>query len=135
VSASNVDLIRDSWARWNSGDRESLLDQIDPDVEIRVSSSQVSGGEAYRGHDGYREWIATMDEAFDVWEIFPETFRERGETVLVLGHMHLRGRGSGVEFDQETGWIVEARDGIMLRMQSFLSHADAVAAFSEDRVE
>ena len=47
-----------------------------------------------------------MDEAFDVWEIHPEVFREQGDAVLVLGHMHLRGRGSGVEFDQETGWVV-----------------------------
>ena len=36
-----------------------------------------------------------MDEAFDVWEIHPEVFSEHGDAVLVLGHMHLRGREAG----------------------------------------
>jgi ketosteroid isomerase-like protein len=135
VTESNADLVRDAFARWNTGDRESLLEQIDPDVEIQVVSSQVSGRAPFRGHDGYREWLVTMEEAFDIWEIHPAVFREEGDAVLILGHMHLRGRGSGVEFDQETGWIVNARDGIMWRLQTFLSHAEAVAAFSEDPVE
>jgi ketosteroid isomerase-like protein len=135
VSESNADLIRDGWARWNTGDRESLLELIAPDVEIRVASSQVSGGEPYHGHDGYRQWVATLEEAFEVWEIHPETFREHGDAVLVLGYMHLRGRGSGLELDQETGWIVDVRDGLMCRLQAFLSHAEALAAFSEDPVE
>jgi ketosteroid isomerase-like protein len=135
VTASNAELVRESFELWNTGDREALLEQIDPDVEIRVVSSQVSGRAPYRGHDGYREWLATMEEAFDVWEIHPEVFREQGDAVLVLGHMHLRGRGSGVEFDQETGWIVDARDGIMWRLQTFLSHAEALAAFSQDALD
>ncbi len=135
MTGSNSELVRESFERWNTGDRESLLERIDADVEIRVVSSQVSGRAPYRGHDGYREWLATMDEAFDVWEIHPEVFREQGGAVLVLGHMHLRGRGSGVEFDQETGWVVDARDGLMWRMQTFLSHADALAAFSQDPLE
>jgi ketosteroid isomerase-like protein len=127
-SPSNTELVRDAFERWNTGDRESLLELIDPDVEIRVATSQVSGGAPFRGHDGYREWHATMEDAFEVWEIHPKVFREYGDTVLVLGHMHLRGRGSGVELDQETGWVVDTRDGIMWRFQSFLSHADALAA-------
>jgi uncharacterized protein len=128
VTQSNAELVRASFERWNSGDTESLLEQIDPDVEIRVASSQLSGGEPYHGHDGYREWIATMKESFEVWEIHPEVFEEHGDAVLVLGHMHLRGRGSGVELDQETGWIVDVRDGRMWRFQAFLSHEEARAA-------
>jgi ketosteroid isomerase-like protein len=47
---------------------------------------------------------------------------------VALGHMHLRGRGSGVELDQETGWLVEVHDGKMTRFQAFLSHEEARAA-------
>jgi uncharacterized protein len=128
VPPSNAELVRDAFARWNSRDHESLLAQIDPDVEIVVASAQITGGQPYRGHDGYREWIETMEDSFDLWEIFPEVFEERGDAVLVLGHMHLRGRGSGVELEQETGWIVNVRDGKMTRFQAFLSHEEARAA-------
>jgi ketosteroid isomerase-like protein len=128
VAGSNAELVRDAFERWNAGEHDSLLAQIDPDVEIVVASAQITGGDPYRGHDGYRQWIATMEDSFDLWEIFPEVFEERGEAVLVLGRMHVRGRGSGVELDQETGWIVEVRDGKMTRFQAFLSHEEARAA-------
>jgi ketosteroid isomerase-like protein len=124
----NAALVRDSFARWNAGERESLLADIDPDVEIRVASSEISGGEPFHGHDGYRAWISTMEEAFEVWQVHPETFYEQGDTVVVLGRMHLRGRGSGVELDQTTGWVVETRDGKMVRFRAFLDHEEALAA-------
>jgi ketosteroid isomerase-like protein len=47
---------------------------------------------------------------------------------VVLGHMHLRGRGSGVELDQQTGWVVDLRNGKMTRFQAFFSHEEALAA-------
>ncbi len=128
MGQSNANLVRDAFERWNSRDHESLLEQIDPDVEIVVSSSQITGGKPYRGHEGYWQWITTMEESFDVWQIYPEEFREHGDVVLVLGHMHVRGRGSGVELDQETGWIVDVRDGKMRRFQAFLSHEEALSA-------
>ena len=125
---TNAELVRRAFERWNTGDRESLLEDIDPDVEIKVASSELAGGEPYHGHEGYREWLTTMEESFEVWQIHPEIFREHADKVLVLGHMHLRGRGSGVELDQETGWIVEVADGKMTRFQAFLSHEEALEA-------
>jgi ketosteroid isomerase-like protein len=124
----NAALVRDSFERWNTGDKESLLDDIHPDVEIRVISAQLSGTGAFHGHDGYREWTATMEESFEEWQILPESFREQGDTVVVLGRMRLRGRGSGIELDQETGWVIDVRDGKMTRLQAFLSHEEALAA-------
>jgi ketosteroid isomerase-like protein len=125
---SNADLVRDAFERWNRREHESLLQVIDPDVEINVLSSELSGGGPYRGHDGYREWTAVMEDSFDVWQIHPKVFREHGDQVLVLGHMHIRGRASKLELDQETGWIVEVHNGKMTRLQAFLSHEEARSA-------
>jgi ketosteroid isomerase-like protein len=128
LTGSNAALVRDAFERWNNGERESLLELIDPDVEIRVVSAQLTGVDAFHGHDGYREWHATMEESFEVWQIKPDSFQEVDDRVLALGRMHLRGRGSGVELDQETGWLVDVRDGKMTRFQAFLSHEEALAA-------
>lgn len=129
MTASNADFVREAFERWNTpSDRESLLEVIDPEVELYVASAQLFGGGPLHGHDGYREWIAGMEESFEVWQIHPEVFHELGDRVLVLGHMHLRGRGSGVELDQETGWVADVRDGKMTRFQAFLSHEEALAA-------
>jgi ketosteroid isomerase-like protein len=125
---SNAQLVRDAFERWNDRDHVAVLEQIDPEVEIHVASTQLLGGAPFRGHDGYREWIATMEESFEVWQIEPEVFREHGDSVVVLGHMHMRGRGSGVELDQKAGWLVEVHDGRMTRFQAFLSHEEALSA-------
>jgi ketosteroid isomerase-like protein len=125
---SNADLVRDAFERWNTGDREALLADIDPEIEIRVASAELTGVDAFHGHEGYREWHAAMEESFEVWQIDADSFREIGNRVLALGRMNLRGRGSGVELVQETGWLVEVRDGKMTRFQAFLSHEEALAA-------
>jgi len=125
---SNADLLRDSFERWNTGDREALLADIDPAIEIRVASAELTGVNAFHGHEGYREWHAAMEESFEVWQIEVDSFQEIGNRVLALGRMHLRGRGSGVELDQETGWLVEIHAGKMTRFQAFLSHEQALAA-------
>ena len=126
--ASNAELVARAFERWNAGERESLLEFIDPDMEIRVASTEAFGGRPYRGHAGYWEWVETMEESFEVWQLHPDVFEELGDTVVVLGHLFLRGRGSGIELNQETGWVVEARDGKMLRFEAFLSHAEARVA-------
>jgi ketosteroid isomerase-like protein len=124
----NAELVREAFERWSRDDHEWVLERLDPAVEIHVASAQLSGGEPFRGYDGYRQWIATMRDSFEVWQIWPESFREHGDDVIVLGSMHLRGRGSGIELDQETGWIIQIHDGKMTRFHSFLSHKEALAA-------
>jgi ketosteroid isomerase-like protein len=130
---SNADLVREAFEEWNTGERETFLDRLDPEVEINVISLQVTGGAPYRGYDGYRQWIEAMEESFEVWELHPQTFDEHDDSILVLGKMHLRGRGSGVELDQETGWIVDVRAGRMWRLRTFTSHDEARALFERER--
>jgi ketosteroid isomerase-like protein len=63
-----------------------------------------------------------------------DSIRETGpDEVLVLGVMSVRGRGSGLELDQETGWLLRLRAGRALRLQAFLSHAEALAAAGVER--
>jgi ketosteroid isomerase-like protein len=54
--------------------------------------------------------------------------RDLCESVLVLGHLDLTGRTTGIEFGQEFGQLVTFRDGKILRSQDFLSHAEALKA-------
>jgi ketosteroid isomerase-like protein len=48
-----------------------------------------------------------------------------GERVLVLGEVHLRGKGSGLALDQEYGWVFEFRDGQISRMWIYPDPAEA----------
>ena len=44
--------------------------------------------------------------------------------VMVLGTLHLRGRGSGAELDQPMGWLFTFREGRILRYEVFGGHEE-----------
>jgi len=48
--------------------------------------------------------------------------------VLAWGTLHVRGRGSGLETEVETGEIFDFRDGKVVRWQDFGSKAAAMKA-------
>jgi ketosteroid isomerase-like protein len=54
--------------------------------------------------------------------------RDLGESVLVLGHVDVSGRTSGIESSQEFGQLVSFRGGKILRTHDFLCHAEALEA-------
>jgi ketosteroid isomerase-like protein len=57
-----------------------------------------------------------------------QEIRDLGESVLVLGHLDVAGRTTGIESNQEFGQHVTFRDGKILRSQDFLTHAEAFEA-------
>ena len=124
----NAEWVREAFERWNAGDRTPPLERFDPDVEIGTVIGDAFQGEPYRGHDGARAWLAALDENFETWKLTPEKWHERGDLLVVLGQIHARGRGSGIEFDQPIAWVAKFRDGKLLHMQTYFDHREALAA-------
>jgi ketosteroid isomerase-like protein len=121
MSKANVELVKSWFARWNRGEREFGSEEVDPEVEI---SSQLQG-EPFRGHEGLRVWMQEIDDQFDEWSLIADEWHDREEFVVAMGRVALRGRGSGVTFEQPAGWLVEVRDSRIYRMRTFLDPADA----------
>lgn len=66
----------------------------------------------YRGHEGFRQWVQDIDDQFEVWELHVDEWKAvGGERVFATGQIHARGRGSGVELDQDLTWLFDIRDG------------------------
>ena len=57
-------LLDEGYAAINSGDVEAALRHLDPEVEIVTSGAFLDRGAVYRGHDGVREFLGMLDEAF-----------------------------------------------------------------------
>ena len=124
----NAARIREAIERWNRGDRTAPLEDIHPDVEINTRIGDAFQGEPFRGHEGARQWLAGLDENFETWELWIDECREQGDVVLVLGGVRARGRGSGIELDQEIGWVYEFRGDKMIRLHTYYDRAQAIAA-------
>jgi ketosteroid isomerase-like protein len=116
---NNLRLIKEAFERWNSGDRSVSLDTIDPEIEMHTPLSSTRGA-PYRGHDGFRRWIEDIDEQFETWEIRVHDWElVDDERIFGAGEIHARGRGSGVELNQELVWLFSVREGMLYRYEVF----------------
>ena len=55
-------------------------------------------------------------------------FATSGDSVLVLAHIDLTARTTGLEFTEEIGSLMTFRGGKVITSQDFLSHAEALKA-------
>jgi len=125
VSQENVEFAQSVLTRWNAGERRFSDEEIHPDA---VLVSRILG-KSVRGRTGVRRYLREIDEQFDQWNLVVEDWHDAGDCVAALGHVRLRGRRSGVQFNQPVGILFEIRDGQLLRFETFLDQpAEALKA-------
>jgi ketosteroid isomerase-like protein len=126
--SANAQAIKRALERWNTGDRTPPLDDIHPEIEVHTAIASAFRGEPFRGYEGVQEWLAALDESFERWDVELDAIHERGEIAVVLGAIHARGRGSGLELDVPTALVVDFRDGRVVRIRIFQDRDEALAA-------
>ena len=60
--------------------------------------------------------------------VTPLEIRDLGETVVLLAGMHTRGSESGVDLDQEVGYVMEFEAGLLRRSSAYRSAEAALEA-------
>ncbi len=125
----NLELVRRAFDAFNRRDADALLDCFHAESEWRPAISPGGmEGRTYNGHDGLREWLAEVAESWETFEARDFSARPAGETVVVLGYIHARGRASGVEIDRELAQVWEMEDGKALRATAYATHTEALEA-------
>jgi hypothetical protein len=109
-------------------DIEAGLRYLDPEIELRSAIVGGAEGNTYRGHGGIREWMAESDAIWAELRLKTEEFRDLGDQVLIIGHLHARARESGIEIDSPIAWLATVRAGMIVRMQGFLDRRKALEA-------
>src|SRR5262245_40235261 len=131
MSEENLRTLQRAQAAWNAEDLDAWLAEADPEVEWHTALEQAleGRGATYRGHAGLREaWDEYRSKAWGGLMNQIQEVRDLGESVLVLGHLDVSGRTSGVKSSQQFGQLVTFRGAKILRTDDFLSHADAIEA-------
>jgi ketosteroid isomerase-like protein len=128
MSQENVEVVKRAFEAWARRDVEAALGYMDPAVELQSAIIGAAEGNTYRGHDGFRDWMAESDTTFEQFRVEPEQFRDVGDDVLMLAHLYARGRGSGVEVDSPLAWICTLRDGKIVRQHGYLNPDEALEA-------
>jgi ketosteroid isomerase-like protein len=129
VPGSHLDLVREGYERWNSGDREWILQHMDPEVEWITPPNDPDPG-THQGHEGvegfWDEWRAAVGQL----QLEPEEYIEAGDHVLVVARRVGKGEHSGIEIADRVVQVFTFRpeDGKCVRVREFYDRAEALGS-------
>jgi ketosteroid isomerase-like protein len=130
MSQENVEAFKRFADANNRRDVEAMLDELDPEVEWQSAVLGSLGGEAtvHRGHDGVREMLRDLYEAFSEFHVQFTEIRDLGDRVVAFGRWITRGEESGVETTPPLASVVDFKNGKAIRVRSYLDHKEALEA-------
>jgi ketosteroid isomerase-like protein len=127
MSEENLDLGHQVIDAVEHRDVDRLVGLTDPEVEWR-SAFVSGGGGLYRGHAGIREYVNDMNDAWEIVRLDVNHEMGVGEVVVFVGRIHYRGKGSGVEAELESGYVLTFRRGRLIRFRPFRDPERALEA-------
>ena len=131
MSEENIALARRNWELWSTGaDDDELFRQLAPDVEWHHNVGLGTPLEGiYRGRQEVGELSTAIRDSFGVARAEIEDVRDLSSTeVLVLGTLHLEGRGSGAAVTTPFGAVTEILDGLAVRQRFWTDQSKALEA-------
>jgi ketosteroid isomerase-like protein len=137
MSEENVKLARDVFLAASRGGALDALDQdalerafklFHPEIEIREDPRFPEAG-VFRGQNAVRSYFAQFTEQFDEFRFdFEDVLDAGGDRMVLLFHLHGRGKDSGAVFEERPAWVQTIRDGRVVRIEAYLDRADALEA-------
>jgi ketosteroid isomerase-like protein len=130
MSKENVEAFKRGLEAGNRGDVETLLEELDPEVEWHSALHALLGGEAtvFRGHDGVREMLRDLNEAFGEIRIEISEIRDLGDRLVAIGRNRAVGKASGTETDTPFALVTEIKNGKTISVRGYLDPAEALEA-------
>jgi ketosteroid isomerase-like protein len=129
MSQENVELVRRAIDSFNRGEIDLALDEAHEDLEMDWSNSIGPLKGIYRGRQKVREVWNSFFDAWDSVQWDPEEIFDVGEgRVLLLNHVRMRGRGSGIEIDARSAQLWTISDGKLQSFKLYQSKDDALEA-------
>jgi hypothetical protein len=80
MSQENVETMRAYVDVLNRRDTEACLQYVDPEGELQSAIIGGAEGRTYRGHQGFRDWMADSDEASRSCGLTPRSFATSATT-------------------------------------------------------
>jgi ketosteroid isomerase-like protein len=122
----NLEAIQGGVEAFRRGDLDAVLELLDPEIEVYMPSELANSG-TYRGHDGYRRWLAQWLEAWDDFDLELDDIEAVGRThVVSRAHQTARGRGSGIPVEMWISYLWDVRDGHAVALHLYPTRDEAV---------
>jgi uncharacterized protein len=126
VAPGNADIVRPIYEHWGRGDWRPTFDVYDPEMEWGWSDEFPDLGGVHQDRATPNPRLQRWLTEWEHWRAEPDEFLEIGDHVVVLARYVGRGKGSGVEIEQEGAHVFQLRDGMVVRLEIFASRARAL---------
>ncbi len=123
-----AELVRQGYAALAERDFETMAELAAPDFEMDMTG-RVLNPATYRGAAGMRQFLAEVDELWEFMDMKVERLVERGDEVLALLLVDIKGRGSGLTLQDRIAQRWTVRDGKLVRMRVIADQQKALAEF------
>jgi ketosteroid isomerase-like protein len=129
MSEENVEVVREFIEAGQRQDWERAAKFLDPDAEMHGTVGGLEEGRVSRGLPAMIREFETED--LGAWEerrLDPEEFLHVDDLVVLRLHEYRRGRGSGVELENDTAVVFTVRNGRVVRIQGYMDKDAALKA-------
>ena len=133
--SGNADLLQPIYEEWSRGNWRPSFEVYDPEMKWGWSDEFPGLAGVYVDHDDPNPRLRNWLSGWEHWRAVPEDYLELGNHVVVLATYQGRGKGSGVEINQEGAHVFEFRDGKVIRLEIFASRDKAIESVRSAQAE
>src|SRR3712207_6248151 len=101
MSQQNVEALRRGYAALARGDLAAALAPLHPDVQVEDHEWSLGSPVTRRGHQGFMDILASVNEGFEDVTYTPEEFIDSGDLVLVKARRTGRGVASRARVEEQ----------------------------------
>jgi ketosteroid isomerase-like protein len=127
MSQKNVKIVRAVFDAYFRGDMESVLRLVDPEIVV-TQRSEMPDAMTRHGHAGVVEAIAVWPDQWDDYQLEIVQIVDAGDHVVVRTHQRGRGKGSGVDVEDEIWFVFGFRNGKVAEWRMFGAEREALEA-------
>jgi ketosteroid isomerase-like protein len=126
VDEARRKLVLGGYAAINSGDLERALAFLDPEIEVVSSGAFLDPGAVYRRHEGVREFLGMVADAFEefTYEVV-ELIEADEHRVLAMLRVNARGKESGLAVAMDVAHLWTLSGDKAVRLEAFVDRESA----------
>ena len=127
MSQANVEVVKRLYDAWETDGVGVVRALMDPDIEYVNPPYAVEPG-TRRGYEGFAIAAQAIHAVYPTRRFEPLAFYEAQDRVAVRVRVVARGVGISVEVDAERGYVLDVRDGKIVRFAWFNEPFEALKA-------
>ena len=126
MSDANVGRMRQAFAAFERGDKDTWQELFDPEIEVVPIGDWPEG--QIRGRDAAWQFFVAIDDHWDPGSYDLSEVTESDDHVAARMRRHLRGKSSRVEVEYDYWIVLTFREGQVTRAEWFEGRREALAA-------